>query len=225
MKVTFWSNVAVSRNLVELCFKDHEKLGQRIYEMQSMVANIGEVAAKSGNVKVFKWAIWNEYYDDNYWTEEIFQDVAENGHIKILEFSDSRKLLDWYSRAILVDAVARSNWELLDFLLDKKPSQFDLRFTRICIREGFIKVMDWWKSQELIELIKDVSTLGITLYKSNDRYHCHQANDITHPNKSFEASLFLSGKNTFKDSIHYLVVVAIGHAPGKVSVRVLLLLC
>jgi hypothetical protein len=27
MKVTFWSNVAVSRNLVELCFKDHQKLG------------------------------------------------------------------------------------------------------------------------------------------------------------------------------------------------------
>jgi hypothetical protein len=33
MKVTFWSNVAVSRNLAELCFKDHEKLGRRIYEM------------------------------------------------------------------------------------------------------------------------------------------------------------------------------------------------
>jgi hypothetical protein len=27
MKVTFWSNVAVSRNLAELCFKDHQKLG------------------------------------------------------------------------------------------------------------------------------------------------------------------------------------------------------
>jgi hypothetical protein len=39
--------------LAELCFKDHEKLGRRIYEMRSMVANIGEVAAKSGNVKVF----------------------------------------------------------------------------------------------------------------------------------------------------------------------------
>jgi hypothetical protein len=50
MKVTFWSNVAVSRNLAKLCFKDHEKLGRRIYEMQSMVANIGEVIAKSGTV-------------------------------------------------------------------------------------------------------------------------------------------------------------------------------
>jgi hypothetical protein len=27
MKVTFWSNVAVSRNLAELCMKDHQKLG------------------------------------------------------------------------------------------------------------------------------------------------------------------------------------------------------
>jgi hypothetical protein len=141
MKVTFWSNVAVSRNLAELCFKDHEKLGRRIYEMQSMVANISEVAAKSGNVNVFKWALWNEYFDDNYWYEEIFQDIAENGHIKILELADSKKLLDWYSRAILVDAAARNNWELLDFLLNKKPSQFDLRFTRMCVREGFIKVM------------------------------------------------------------------------------------
>jgi hypothetical protein len=53
-----------------------------------------------------------------------------------------------------------------------------------------------------------------------------RANHIAHLNESFEASIFLSGNNTFKDSIHYLVVVAIGHAPGgKVSVRVLLLLC
>jgi hypothetical protein len=72
---------------------------------------------------------------------------------------------------------------------------------------------------------KCVSTLGIALYESNDRYHCHQANDIAHPNESFEASLFPSGNNTFKDSFHYLVVVVIGYAPGKVSVRVLLLLC
>jgi hypothetical protein len=27
MKVTFWSVVAVSRKLVELCFKDYQKLG------------------------------------------------------------------------------------------------------------------------------------------------------------------------------------------------------
>ncbi len=61
--------------------------------------------------------------------------------------------------------------------------------------------------------------------QSNNRYYHHQANNIAHPNKSFEASLFLSSNNTFKDSIHCLVVIAIQHAPGKVSVRVLLLLC
>jgi hypothetical protein len=46
MKVTFSSNVAVSRNLAELCLKDHQKLGWRIYEIQTMVAKIGKVAAK-----------------------------------------------------------------------------------------------------------------------------------------------------------------------------------
>jgi hypothetical protein len=70
-----------------------------------------------------------------------------------------------------------------------------------------------------------VSTLDIALYESKNRYHHHEANNFTHPNKGFEASLFLSSKNTLKDSIHYLVVIAIRHAPGKVSVRALLLLC
>jgi hypothetical protein len=83
--------------LAELCFKDHEKLGQRIYEMQSMVANIGEVAAKLGNVKVFKWALWNEYFHDNYWNVDMFIDVTENGHKKMLELADSKESLDWYS--------------------------------------------------------------------------------------------------------------------------------
>jgi hypothetical protein len=96
MKVTFWSNVAVSRNLAELCFKDHQKLGRRIYEIQSMVAKISEVAAKSGNVKVFKWALWNEYFNDENWDDDIFVDVAENGHMKILELADKKEGLDWY---------------------------------------------------------------------------------------------------------------------------------
>jgi hypothetical protein len=82
MKLTFWSNVAVSRNLVELCLKDYQKLGQRINEIRSMVAKIGKEAAKSGNVKVFKRALWNEYFHENYWTKHIFIDIAENGHIK-----------------------------------------------------------------------------------------------------------------------------------------------
>jgi hypothetical protein len=69
-------------------------------------------------------------------------------------------LLDWYSRDILVDAAARNDWELLDFLLDKKPSQFDLRFTRMCVREGFIEVINWWKEVELIELIREAAYSG-----------------------------------------------------------------
>jgi hypothetical protein len=51
-----------------------------------MVANISEVAAKLGNVKVFRWALWNEYFHEEYWDDNIFVDIAENGHIKILEF-------------------------------------------------------------------------------------------------------------------------------------------
>jgi hypothetical protein len=160
MKVTFWSNVAVNRNLAKLCFKDHQKLGQRIDEMQSMVANIGEVAAKSGNVKVFKWALWNEYFHEEYWDDDVFIDVAENGHVKILELADKKEGLDWYSRDILVDAAARNDWELLDFLLQKKPNQFDLSFTKMCVREGFIEVMDWWKEVELIELIREAAYSG-----------------------------------------------------------------
>jgi hypothetical protein len=59
----------------------------------------------------------------------------------------------------LVDAVARNDWELLDFLLQKKPNQFDLSFTKMCVRQGFIKVMDWWREAELIELINSLDTV------------------------------------------------------------------
>jgi hypothetical protein len=34
------------------------------YGIASMVANIGEAAAKS-EVNVFKWAVWNEYFHQN----------------------------------------------------------------------------------------------------------------------------------------------------------------
>jgi hypothetical protein len=77
-----------------------------------MVANISEVAAKAGNVKVCKWALC---------------DVAENGHMKILELADSKEDLDWYSRDIL---------------------------------EGYVEVVDWWKSVELIELTKEAAYSG-----------------------------------------------------------------
>ncbi len=42
--------------------------------------------------------------------EDIFIDITENGHIKILELADSKEVLDWYSRDTLVDAVARNDW-------------------------------------------------------------------------------------------------------------------
>jgi hypothetical protein len=160
MKVTFWSNVAVSRNLAKLCFKDHEKLVRRIYEMQSMVANIGEVAAKSGNLKVFKWALWNEYFHEQYWDDDIFIDVAEKGYIKILELAESKEVLDWYSRDILVDAAARTDLDVLLFLLKKKPNEFDLSFTRMCASKGYVEVMEWWKETELIELFIGAAYTG-----------------------------------------------------------------
>jgi uncharacterized protein YuzE len=59
-----------------------------------MVANIGEVAAKSGNLKVFKWALWNEYFHEQYWDDDIFIDVTEKGDIKILELAESKEVLD-----------------------------------------------------------------------------------------------------------------------------------
>jgi hypothetical protein len=70
-------------------------------------------------------------------TEDIFIDIAENGHIKILELADSKKVLDWYSREILVDAAARNDWELLDFLLKKIPNKFNLSFMKNVCQRGF----------------------------------------------------------------------------------------
>jgi hypothetical protein len=60
----------------------------------------------------------------------------------------------------LVDAAARNNWELLDFLLKKIPNEFNLSFTKMCVREGFIEVMDWWKEVELLELFSEAAYSG-----------------------------------------------------------------
>jgi hypothetical protein len=46
---------------------------------------------------LFKWALRNNFNKDNHWQSDIFIDVAENGHIDILELAD-RKELDWYNR-------------------------------------------------------------------------------------------------------------------------------
>ncbi len=82
---------------------------------------------------------------------DVFIEAAENGHIKILELAD-RKELYWYHREILVGTAARTNLDVLLFLLKKKPNEFDLRFTRMCASEGYVEVMEWWKEMELIEL-------------------------------------------------------------------------
>jgi hypothetical protein len=116
-----------------------------------MVDVIRESAAMSGNEKVLRWALRNDFYKDEDEQSDIFIDIAENGHIKILELAD-RKDLDWYHRNILVGAAARTDLKLLDFILNKKPNKFNLGFKRMCVREGFIEVMDWWKQTELIEL-------------------------------------------------------------------------
>jgi hypothetical protein len=41
MKETFWSNVAISKDLAELCLQEHQKLGQRRDQILSMVDAIG----------------------------------------------------------------------------------------------------------------------------------------------------------------------------------------
>jgi hypothetical protein len=148
MKVTFWSNVAISTDLAELCFQDYQELGRKRYQKQSMVDNIGEWAARSGNEKVITWALQNDFYIIETGDQlDVFVEATENGHIKILELT-VRKELDWYNQKFLVGAVARTDLELLDFILNKKPTKFTLSFTRMCAREGFVVVMEWWEQME-----------------------------------------------------------------------------
>jgi hypothetical protein len=90
---------------------------------------------------------------------DVFIEAAENGHIKILELAD-KKELDWYNWKILVGAAARTDLDVLFFILTKKPTKFNLSFTRMCVREGFMEVMDWWKKTELIELFIEAAYSG-----------------------------------------------------------------
>jgi hypothetical protein len=87
-------------------------------------------------------ALRNHFYSDRNWNDCLYKEVAENGHIKILEFAD-RNEWDWYNREILVGAVARTDLDVLFIILTKKPTKFNLSFARMCVREGFIEVMDW----------------------------------------------------------------------------------
>jgi hypothetical protein len=55
----------------------------------------------------------------------------------------------------LVDAAARTDQVLLEFLVNKKPHEFNLNFTRMCVTNGYIKVLEWWKEMELVELFSE----------------------------------------------------------------------
>jgi hypothetical protein len=44
------------------------------------------------------------------------------------------------------------------FSKDTKRVQFELY--KKCVREGFIKVMDWWKEVELVELFSEAAYSG-----------------------------------------------------------------
>jgi hypothetical protein len=48
----------------------------------------------------------------------------------------------------------------LDFLLKKIPNEFNLSFTKMCVREGFIEVVGWWKEVELVELFSEAAYSG-----------------------------------------------------------------
>ena len=48
----------------------------------------------------------------------------------------------------------------MDFILDKKPDEFDLSFTKLCVREGFIEALEWWKNAELFALFAEAAYSG-----------------------------------------------------------------
>jgi hypothetical protein len=142
MKTTIWGNVTGNKDLAELCLQDHQKLGQTKDEIWEMVDEIRKLAAKLGNEEVFKWAIWNDFYymelfDDN----DLFLDVAKKGHLRVLEIAQSNRL-QWYSREMLEDAAARFDVELMNFIFNKKPNEFNLSFTRMCISKGYFYVLN-----------------------------------------------------------------------------------
>jgi hypothetical protein len=61
-------------------------------------------------------------------------------------------MIQWYRREMLEDAVARFNVELLYFTLKRKPKEFNLSLTRMCISNGYIEVLEWCKQMELVKL-------------------------------------------------------------------------
>jgi hypothetical protein len=160
MKETFWSNVAVSMDLAELCLQDHQKLRRTQDEIWEMVDEIGKLAAKLGNEEVFKWAIQNDFYFmELFEDDDLFLDVAKKGYLRVLDIAHSNRL-EWYSREMLEDAVARYNVQLLYFIFDKKPDEFDLSFTRLCVSKSYFYTLNWWKRKGLLELFCNAAYNG-----------------------------------------------------------------
>jgi hypothetical protein len=77
----------------------------------------------------------------------------------VLEIAHSNRL-QWYSREMLQDAAARFDVELLYFIFNKKPNEFNLSFTRMSVSKGYFYVLNWWKEMELLELFCDAAYSG-----------------------------------------------------------------
>jgi hypothetical protein len=58
---------------------------------------------------------------------------------------------------MLEDAVARTDLELFNFIFNKKPNDFNLSFTTMCVAKGYTEVLEWWKQTELVELFCDAA--------------------------------------------------------------------
>ena len=125
-KKTIWKHVAVSEDLAKMFMREHKDLGRRRHEIQKMVNAIGLVAATLGNVQVFKWALWNNFYIEELWRQyDVFHQVTNNGHIEILEWADMKDM-HWYRQEMLDDAAARTDLDVLLFLLKKETTQVQL---------------------------------------------------------------------------------------------------
>jgi hypothetical protein len=108
-----------------------------------MVNDIRKLAAKLGNQEVFKWAIQNDFYFMALFEDDdLFLDVTRKGHLRVLEIAHSNRL-EWYSREMLEDAVARFDVQFLYFIFNKKPDEFNLSFTTLCISKGYYYVLNW----------------------------------------------------------------------------------
>jgi hypothetical protein len=77
----------------------------------------------------------------------------------VLETAHSNRL-QWYSREMLEDTAARFDVELLYFIFNKKPNEFNLSFTRMSVSKGYFYVQNWWKEMELLELFCDAAYNG-----------------------------------------------------------------